>query len=113
MFKITLSPLASLADDQPPTVLNDTITYQGSTYDLAQLQDGAEIEIGGPFVGHATRVNGVIHCTLRYRYNFQTSLPDQPATWDAYTFEVAAGQCTCPILRLPISDVEQEAGLDE
>jgi len=59
-MKIILSPAAAFADDTPPIVSGDTITYRSEQYDLSQLPDGAEVDAELPFIGKIKRVNGQV-----------------------------------------------------
>lgn len=106
MFEIILSPQAAPADDTPPTVAGDVLTYRGIDYDFGPLPEGAEIEVGAPFEGKVHRNGGVIHAKLIYQYNWNTSEDNQPLNWSAYTFNVSAGQCPCPIIRKHVEVLE-------
>ena len=107
-MKITLIPsLSFVGTDEPPFVGGDTLTYRGRQYDLSPLGEGEEIEIGLPFIGSVTRQNGELLLTLEYRYSTETAKPNQPADWSAYTFNVTNGQCPCPIIRKPLSEVPE------
>lgn len=102
MFTLILSPQAAPVDDVPPKVEGNVLTYRGQEYDFSPLDDGEEIEVGEPFIGPVKRVNGVIHATLTYQYNWETSEDWQPMDWAAYTFSVERGVCQCPIVRKPV-----------
>jgi hypothetical protein len=105
-MKLILSPIACPTDDTPPTITSDVITYRGQSYDFSPLPEGGEIEVGSPFVGAVTRVNGVIHATLEYKYNWDTSEDFQSTDWADYTFTVVSGVCPCPIKRKPLPEVD-------
>ena len=98
-MKLILSPIACPFDDTPPTVASQVIHYRGQSYDLSPLPEGGEIEIGSPFIGIVTRKDGVIHATLEYKYNWDTSEDFQSTNWNDYTFDVVGGSCPCPIKR--------------
>ena len=88
-------------DDTPPVVNGELITYRGETHDLTDLPNGAEVEADEPFVGKITRVNGVIHATLRYFYCTETAEPEQSRDVNDYIFDIESGECPCPIKRKP------------
>lgn len=98
-MKIILSPINSAADDEPPAISGDTITYRGETYDLSQLPDGGEVEAELPFVGPIRRTDGSVHATLQYRYSTTTAYPVQSTDIADYTFDVVEGECPDPIQR--------------
>jgi hypothetical protein len=100
-MKLILAQIACPQDDSPPVVNGEVITYRGQSYDFSPLPEGGEIEVGSPFVGAVTRVNGIIHATLEYRYNWDTSEDFQSTDWADYTFDVVSGVCPCPIKRKP------------
>jgi len=100
-MNIILQAEISVFDDTPPSVLGETITYRGQTYDLAPLPDGAEVTAETPFIGSIKRINGEVQLTLQYSYNMQTAEANQSTDWADYTFTVTNGQCPCPILRKP------------
>ena len=103
-MKIILSPAAAFADDTPPIVSGDTITYRSEQYDLSQLPDGAEVDAELPFIGKIKRVNGQVELTLQYQYDMTTAEDNQPTDRAAYTFTVTEGQCPCPIIRKEIAN---------
>ena len=107
-MKLILSPQACPTDDTPLTIAGDVITYRGTSYDFSPLPEGGEIEVGSPFVGAVTRKDGVIHATLEYKYNWNTSEDFQSTNWDDYTFDVVSGVCPCPIKRKPEATVMLE-----
>lgn len=101
-MKLILSPIAGFEDDTPPFIDGEILHYRGVEYDFSPLGEGEEIEIGEPFEGAVSRVNGVTNATLQYKYSVVTAEPNQPTDWEAYTFEVDSGQRPCPIIRKPI-----------
>jgi len=112
-MKITLSAICpNTEEDVPPIVSGETITYRGKDYDLSPLGEGEEIEIGLPFVGAVTRKNGELVLSLEYRYSTETAEPNQPMDWGAYTFDVASGQCPCPIVRKAVEPQNYSPILD-
>ena len=98
-MQIILSPQASNVSDTPPTVSGETLTYRGESYDLSALPDGATVEAGTPFIGSISRIDGVAHVKLEYRYNSAECHSEQSQDWADYTFNVTSGACPCPILR--------------
>jgi hypothetical protein len=105
-MKLILSPIASPADDTPPTIAGQVLQYRGQSYDFSPLPEGGEIEVGSPFVGAVTRKDGVICATLEYRYNWDTAEDFQSTNWNDYTFDVVSGACPCPIKRKPLQEVQ-------
>jgi hypothetical protein len=94
-------------------VAGQVLQYRGQSYDFSPLPEGAEIEVGSPFIGAVTRKNGVIQATLEYKYNWDTSESYQPTNWDDYTFVVTDGACPCPIKRKPEPEVfDRDEALD-
>lgn len=95
-FRITLSVKFSNQNDKPAVVEGDVIKYRGEVYDFGQLTNGAEIDVGEPFVGSIKRIDDQIQCVLQYRYD---SICEQSVDWLDYVFDVESGQCPCPIKR--------------
>lgn len=102
-MKIILSAISPIgcADDLPPSVNGDCLTYRGLNYDFGPLLNGAEINIGLPFTQPVTRQNDQIVVQLEYLYSSETSVPAQSTDWADFTFDIESGQCHCPILRRP------------
>lgn len=105
-MKIILSPIATDKDDVPPVVDGDTITYRDISYNLSPIEKGDLYEHGEPFAAPVTRNDDELVVELQYHYSTDTAETNQPTDWSAYTFNVTAGQCPCPILRKPINNVE-------
>ena len=109
-MKITLSPMRGLPG-QPETeitVSGDTITVDGTPYDLSAVPEGGEATPQGedhPFAGKITRQGGVLHVTVRVVLG-DDALPDQPADPAHWVIPDAEGAVTIPALRKP---VEEEA----
>ena len=110
-MKITLNivgSIPSLTPDAPPTVLGETLSYRGETYDLSPLPDGATVEAESPFCGSISRINGVIHVKLEYIYDSLLAEDDQSHDWADYTFDVTEGQCPDPIVYKPVQGTEND-----
>ena len=67
-MKIKLSPIAS-SKRTKIEVDNDTLIYDGVSYDLSALPDGAEVDAESPAIGVIKRVNGELELTLEYFYD--------------------------------------------
>ena len=67
-MKIKLSPIASNKRTKIE-VDNDILIYDGVSYDLSVIPDGAEVEAEAPAIGVIKRVNGEIEITLQYFYD--------------------------------------------
>ena len=103
-MKLTLSPQVGLPG-QPETTIHvsgDTITIDGTPYDLSPVPEGGEATADdSPFIGKITRQNGVIHCTLLARLGY-TAVDDQgKAPW---IIENASGDITIPAIRKEVED---------
>jgi hypothetical protein len=102
-MKISLSPVRGLPG-QPETeisVSGDTVTVDGTPYDLSAVPEGGEALPRGhdhPFNGPITRQDGVIHCTLRVLLD-DSAEADQPADPAHWTVTVADGAVTIPATR--------------
>lgn len=109
-MKIILFPIVTNdEDDTPPIVDGPFLTYRNKIYDLTNLSNGAEIEIGYPFIEPAVNINNEIICKLEYKHSSKTSLSSQPKSWADYTFELDYGQCPCPIKRKPAQEAPLES----
>lgn len=93
-------------ESTPPTVQEETITYNGLTFNFSPLPEGAEIDVGLPFKEPVKRIGGVIHVSLQYFYSTVTAEPNQSTNPEDYVFDVVSGQCPCPIKR-KVVEVEQ------
>lgn len=92
---ITVSP--SRRDHAEPetaiSVSGDTVTVDGTAYDLSGVPDGAEATPAGahPFVGTITREGGAIRCTIRVAYDPATAEADQPTDPAHWQVDVTSG----------------------
>ena len=104
-MKITLSPMVGMSD-QPETeitVTGDTVTVDGTPYDLSAVPEVGEATPQGddhPFTGGITRQNGVTHCTVRVVLG-DTAADDQPADPAHWTIDAGDGPVTIPATRKP------------
>ena len=105
---ITLSPMRGLPGQAETeiTVSGDTITVDGTSYDLSAVPEGGEAtpqSDGHPFVGKITRTSGVIHCGVSVRYDdtAESNQPTDPAHW---IVDVSDGPMTIPVLRKPVKE---------
>ena len=99
-MKLTLSPIAGLPG-QPETTLHvagDTITIDGTPYDLAPVPEGGEATAEDSPFGKITRVDGVIHTTVMVRLG-DTAADDQPDS--PWVIENASGSISIPAARKP------------
>lgn len=96
---IFLVPRFGPGDSPRPIVDGDKITIGSLIYDFSPLPDGAEIEVGLPFMGPVIRINGVIHCVIDYEHCWDTSEDWQSESPADYIFNITSGQCPCPIKR--------------
>lgn len=110
-MKIILSPVACFAQDTPPTVNGEILTYRGESYNLTQLPEGGTVEADTPFIGNITRLNGQLQVKLQYCYHMEKAEDHQSHNWDDYTFVVTDGKCPCPIKFKP--EPEQNSGVFE
>jgi len=102
-MKITLSPVRGLPG-QPETeisVSGDTVTVDGTPYDLSAVPEGGEAMPQGddhPFTGAITRQDGVIHCPVRVLLDDSAEghQPADPAHW---TVDAGDGPVTIPATR--------------
>ena len=96
---LTLTPQRGLPDQAETTihVTGDTITIDGTPYDLSPVPEGGEATAeDSPFVGKITRQNGVIHCTVLVRLG-DTAADNQPDS--PWVIENASGDVEIPALR--------------
>lgn len=106
-MKLTLSPMRGLPG-QPETeiaVSGDTITVDGTPYDLSAVPEGGEAVPAGehPFVGPITRAGGEIVCTVCVALgdDAEPTQPLDPAIW---TMRVADGPVVIPAVRKPMPE---------
>ena len=101
---LTLSPAVGLPGQRETTlhVSCDTITIDGTPYDLSPVPEGGEATAeDSPFVGKITRINGVIHCAVLVRLG-DTAADDQPDS--PWNIENATGDITIPAIRKEVED---------
>lgn len=103
-MKLTLSPMRGLPG-QPETeidVSGDTITVDGTPYDLSAVPEGGAATPAGahPFECRITRAGGEIVCTVRGRLGDDAAFdqPTDPAVW---TVRVTEGPVAIPAVRKP------------
>jgi len=104
-MNITLSPMRGLPG-QPETEISvsaDTITVDGTPYDLSPVPEGGEATPRGedhPFVGPVTRQGGVIHCTVLVALG-DTAAGEQPRDPAHWIIDAGDGPVTIPAIRKP------------
>ena len=107
---LTLSPRVPHAYepwvDSTIHVTGDTITIDGTSYDLSPVPEGGEgwPEGDSPFIGPITRSGGVIHCTVLVLLG-DTAADDQPDS--PWVIEDADGEITIPAARKPAIEVTE------
>lgn len=98
---LTLTPQFGLPGQPEMTihVAGDTITIDGTPYDLSAVPDGGEgwPEEGTPFIAPITRTNGVLHVTLVARLG-DNAAPDQGT--EPWVIEAASGDVEIPYARI-------------
>lgn len=103
-MKITLHPCAALpgAPDDAVSVSGETITVNGTAYDLSSVPEGGEAEAQGdhPFAGPITRTGGVLTVPLVYRYSTATAEPNQPTDPAHWIVDITSGALPDKIARL-------------
>lgn len=67
-MKIKLSPIASNSKTMIE-VNGDTLIYDGVSYDMSVIPDGAEVKAEAPAIGTIKRVDREIEITLQYFYD--------------------------------------------
>ena len=98
---LTLSPQAGLPG-QPETTIavsGDTLTVDGTPYDLSPVPEGGEGEWpDSPITGKITRQNGTLHVTVRVVLgdDAESNQPTDPAYW---AVPDASGDVEIPALR--------------
>ena len=98
---LTLSPQFGLPG-QPETALHvagDTITIDGTAYDLSPVPEGGEGEWpDSPIIGKITRQGGTLHATVRVALgdDAERNQPTDPAHW---VIPDASGDVGIPALR--------------
>ena len=100
---LTLSPQAGLPGQPEMTiyVAGDTITIDGTPYDLSPVPEGGEATAeDSPFTGPITRQDGILHVTLVARLG-DDAAPDQGGPW---VIENASGAVIIPAQRKESTD---------
>lgn len=104
-MQIIIHPIANLpgAADDAVTVSGDTITVNGTAYDLSTVPDGGEAVADGehPFAGPIRRVGGELIVPLVVRYDSATAVPNQPTDWAHWTVTVTSGALPDRVTRIP------------
>lgn len=100
---ITLSPQRALPGQPETTIFvnGDTITVDGTLYDLSAVPEGGEGIPKGenhPFVGRISREGGTIRATVRARLG-ENAEPDQPADPAHWIIPEADGAVSIPAIR--------------
>lgn len=102
-MQITISPAAALASegDDTVTVSGDTITHNGTAFDLSSIPDGGSAEAEGdhPFAGVIERIGGVLHVPLRVQYDRKTAEPHQPRDPAHWVVTVTDGPLPDKVIR--------------
>ncbi len=84
---INLSPIAGQIKTTIE-VQGDTLIYNGVSYDMSTIPNGAEVEAEEPAIGTIKRVNGVIEITLQYFYDSKNcSYEERFPSEDGYVVE--------------------------
>lgn len=106
-MKITITPQVGIPG-APETMLHvagDTISIDGTAYDLSPVPEGGEAtEDDSPFIGAITRVNGQIHATVRVVLD-ETASDDQGS--DPWIIPNATGAVAIPAIRKPVDEVTE------
>ena len=101
-MRITLSPVRGLPGE-PETeiaVAGETITVDGTPYDLSAVPEGGAAVPAGehPFAGTITRQDGEIACTVRVALGDEAA-PDQPRDPAVWTVTATDGPVAIPAVR--------------
>jgi hypothetical protein len=104
-MQIIIHPIANLPG-QPGdavTVAGDTITVNGTPFDLSPIPEGGEGTAHGdhPFAGVIRRTGGVLIVPLALRYDTATAASDQPIDPDHWAVTITSGALTDRIARIP------------
>lgn len=108
-MKLTLTPQVGLTgqSEMKLHVAGDTITIDGTPYDLSPVPEGGEATAeDSPFVGKITRINGVIHALVLARLG-DTAASDQPDS--PWLIESASGDVEIPAARMGVARVQASA----
>ena len=98
-MKLTLSPQVGLPGQAETTISvnGDTLTIDGTEYDLSAVPEGGEGEwLDSPIMGKITRTDGVIHATVLVQLG-DDALPDQPDS--PWIVNAAPGKVIIPAAR--------------
>lgn len=99
-MKIALSPIRGLPGESETeiAVSGDTVTVDGTPYDLSAVPEGGEATPQGehPFAGTITRKGGEIVCTVQARLG-DDAANDQPDS--PWTVTVTDGPVAIPAVR--------------
>jgi hypothetical protein len=103
-MKLTLSPMRGVPGE-PETAISvsgDTITVDGTPYDLSAVPEGGEATPAGehPFAGRITRAGGEIVCTVRVVLG-DDAAPHQPTDPAVWTVRATDGPVAIPAVRKP------------
>lgn len=109
-MQITIVPQAATpgAVETTASVSGDILTIDGVAYDLAAIPEGGRVyfEPEGdeilPFFGDATRENGEVAVSIRFRFDPSTASPTQPK--ELVTVSITSGPLPDTITRLPVEE---------
>jgi len=110
-MQIKLSPTRGLPGQTETaiSVSGDTITVDGTPYDLSAVPEGGEATPQGddhPFTGTITRQGGELHCTVRVHLG-DTAANDQPTDPAHWIVTVTDGAVAIPATRKPDPALEE------
>jgi hypothetical protein len=97
---ITLGPQAA-GTNTIISVAGQTLTYNGTAYDLSSIPLNGEAEGEYPAIGTIKNIQGVIHITLLYPYNSAVAEAIQSTDINDYILNVEAGSVPSPIALKP------------
>lgn len=100
-MNLTLSPQAGLpgAPETTLRVTGDTITIDGTPFDLSAVPEGGDGEWpDSPILGTITRQGGTLHVTVRVTLG-DTAASDQPTDAAHWVIDAAQGDVRIPALR--------------
>ena len=83
---INLSPIAGQTKTTIEVVDENTLIYNGATYDFAAIPNSGEVVASEPAVGKITKdANGIISITLQWVYNSQDCIYEDRFPNNPYT----------------------------